>query len=403
MEVKNILLTNSNYIIENNYYGWDPYDLQQIRIYKKSIYKGSSIIAGANKGTFYAYERKAFFIIENLFPLTCRKIFRLKPQINYKALGLLGSSFILQYKSGLISREVLDKCLDEIIEKLLNNDFLMYPGMHWGYPFDWQSKIFIPMGTPSGVVTSFVGNFFLDYRSITESNTYDHVIIKIADFFVNGLNISFEKNNEICFSYTPLDNYTVHNANLLVAEYLIKVGTLFKINDYVDKAIRAANYSINRINSDGSIFYSSDNHGNVIDNYHTGFIIQSLKNIDKLLPDLDLSYSLRKLYKYYIGNFFHLDRFPKLFHNKINPIDIHSVAVSILILSSFRDQDNQAKQILQNIIELSISKMYKNGYFFYRMYINSNGKTVYKIKIPYLRWGQAWMNYALSNYLQCIR
>jgi len=71
-------------------------------------------------------------------------------------------------------------------EKYLNKalfclDWLMksptkgYSGFCWGYPFDWQSRVFIPKGTPSGVVTSTAAHAFLDAYEILREEKYLNV------------------------------------------------------------------------------------------------------------------------------------------------------------------------------------------------------------------------------------
>ena len=43
-----------------------------------------------------------------------------------------------------------------------------WPGLGWGYPFPWQSRSFyLPVGTPTVVVTAFAGEAFLDAHAAT--------------------------------------------------------------------------------------------------------------------------------------------------------------------------------------------------------------------------------------------
>ena len=74
-------------------------------------------------------------------------------------------------------------------------------------------------------------------------------------------------------------------------------------------------------------------------------------------------------------------------------IDIHSPAQLILTLFRLGELKNNQK-LVERVVNWTIYKMQSpKGYFYYqkRKYLSS--------KIPYIRWAQAWMFYALSFYL----
>jgi hypothetical protein len=396
-QIQSVLSKNTDYIIQSGYKGWDPYDLQQLPSYKKVLKKGSRSIAGDDWNYFFSLVRIMLFAGEIFFPKTLRKILRVQPQVNYKALGLIGLSLILQYRK--TKNPVFSNELQKINRMLLSNPFHAYPGKHWGYPFDWQSSVFFPKGTPSGVVTSVVGNYFMEYRDCFNDKSFDPIINDIAVFFLEGLNKTGINENEFCFSYTPMDTYQVHNANLFVAEYLLKASVLLNNPSYRYIAAKAINFTLNRINEDGSICYGTGKQYKTIDNYHTGFVIRTLVSIHMILRDPMTQQKIDQLFDFYFNHFFHRNKYPAITNVSLNPIDIHSVSESILVLDHFKDRSPDIMSVFNKVVDFAVNEMYskKHGYFYYRAYITKNGTPVKKVKIPYLRWSQAWMNYSLAS------
>ena len=75
------------------------------------------------------------------------------------------------------------------------------------------------------------------------------------------------------------------------------------------------------------------------------------------------------------------------------PIDVTGCAEAITTLSLHANE--QGEKELHQLINFMINKFQsKNGAFYYRVL-----KTGFLIKTPYVRWGQAWMFYALSTYI----
>ena len=85
---------------------------------------------------------------------------------------------------------------------------------------------------------------------------------------------------------------------------------------------------------------------------------------------------------------------PKYYHNSLYPIDIHCSAQGIVTCLKLNQYDIKSLEIAGNIAKWAIENMQdKKGYFYYQ-------KTKwFTNKIPYIRWSQAWMYYALAFYL----
>ena len=149
------------------------------------------------------------------FPRLSRTLYRIKPAYNAKAMALFARGYLNLYRASG-KENYLDKaryCLTWLTE----NPSRGYSGYCWGYPFDWQSLIFIPRGTPSGVVTSQVAHAFIDAYEILHEKRYLDIAKSCCSFILHDLKKDIINSESLCFSYTPIDTYHVHNANLWAA------------------------------------------------------------------------------------------------------------------------------------------------------------------------------------------
>ena len=82
------------------------------------------------------------------------------------------------------------------------------------------------------------------------------------------------------------------------------------------------------------------------------------------------------------------------YDNEIYPIDIHCPAQFVASLSRLNIFSENI-QLIEKVLVWTIKNMQnkKRGYFYYQL------KKFKSSKIPYIRWGQAWMLYGMSFYL----
>ncbi|MCR4417196.1 MAG: hypothetical protein NUV92_05570 [Ignavibacteria bacterium] len=385
------------WIETNGFAGYDPYDLySQVPHFRKVIYSKNFFIKNSVS--------KMYGILDKFFPLLLRRVFRVKKTINSKGMALLGLGYIFRY---LNFREEKDlQKVYQISEWLLNNRNKIYPGFCWGYPFDWQSRIFIPEGTPSVVVSYAVGEFFLKAFELTNEKKFFDVVLGVCKFITEGLNKTKLDDDKFCFSYTPIDNFQVHNANLFAAEFLIRIGITYDIPDYIELGLAATKFTLSQQLPNGSLNYwgNEQNYStkNKNDHYHVGFEIRLLSSIGKLTNNDVILKSAEKYYNFYINNLIYHNNqefIPKMYPEKTFPLDIHACAESIILNTRLFELFSNMEFIeLANKLSIWIinNMQNKNGSFSYCRWKYLN--FYYNVKIPYLRWGQAWMFYAL-NYL----
>lgn len=389
-KIKNSLDNILNWLNKNGYEGYDPYDVKANPFILKITEHG-------NKNRFTEIFREGLFELLLLFPRVSRNILKIKKTINPKGMALLVNAYLNLYRS---TKEInylnqSEKCL----KWLDNNSVKINSGIGWGYPFDWQAKKLIPAYTPNGVVTTAVGEAFWQWYLITKDQKFLNQCRNICNFLAS-LPIDHIDEKQLCFSYTPLYINHVHNLNLFVAEFLIKIGLEIENQDWVDLGNKAVNYSISNQLTDGSFDYDGppEKLRYFRDNYHTGFILRMLYSIWQLTKSERVFNSLTKCYNHYVNNFFIEKIIPKFKPESVYRIDIHSCSESILCLSTLSKDFPEGLEIAGNVLNWTIDNLQDvNGYFYHGIFKSRFGFT-FKSRIPYFRWAQSWMLLAISEY-----
>ncbi len=372
--------------IEENPLSYDVLDIKSQKNYIR-------IIKHSQKSRFNKIITAPFIILSEKYTNFFRKIFRVKKQTFPQANALIARSYLANYS---ISKEkkYLDKAID-ILNWLENNPSKGYKNYCWGQPYNWYSRKLIPAFTPRATVTTQVANAFLDAYEITKESKYLEIAIESCNFFINDLQWKEDENNNICFSYTSLDNYNIHNANMLIAATLIRTWSHSKIEQFKNMGLKSMNFTISHQNENGSWFYWAppDKIVGRIDNYHTGFILESFEVIRNYLgAEFKNDNILDKGLEYYLKNLFNKENVPKMTNKVMYPIDIQSCAQAIITLCIIGKRKPELNDIAMKIANWTVQNLYDDkGFFYYRLY--KNGKID---KTPYMRWSESWMLRALS-------
>jgi len=376
-----------SYVRAQQFKGYDPYDALNAPQINKLQKKWMKLVLTQ----FFVYS-----------PLNLRPFFGIQSEINPKAIGLLLSAYCRMYQSGLIEKKDFDQISSNLVRILDETKSPGYSGYCWGFPFDWQDLIrYAPRDTPTIVISSYVGNGFLDLYNKTKEEKYFRIAESITQFILKDLHISHLEKG-ICFSYTPLDTHIVHNANCLGAAFLSRVYSINHNQMLLDYARKAFDYSISCQREDGSWAYrlnfETGEERNQID-FHQGFIINALCDFVQYNGLNDEKYQgiIENAVLFYKTNQFQSDgranwRFPRKY-----PVDIHHLAQGIASFSKLFEltKDSNYLSFAQTIAKWTVKNMQdKKGFFYYQkwpFFIN---------KISYLRWGQVWMMLALSDLIK---
>ena len=331
-------------------------------------------------------------------PFNFRKLAQVPRERNAKGMALFALAALADYRR--LQTKEAEVNARELLDDLIGMSLKGFSGACWGYNFDWQSRsFFAPKGTPTIIPTAFAARALCEAAEVIDRDEYLPFARTICNFILSDLNRSEETSEEVCFSYSPLDHTRVFNASLMAAEVLATVGGMLREESFSEAAMRATRYVIRRQLNDGSWAYGAEGHQTWSDNFHTGFILTSLSRImtgcearDELEP------VLRRGYEFWKERFFLSNGWPKYYQNQLYPADVHSVAAAIVTLVELRGRFSGTLELARQIAGWAIENMRNaEGYFYYQRHrFHTN-------RIPYMRWSQAWMAYALARLIEGMR
>lgn len=368
--------------------GYDPYDALNSRLFQATPFKNSRTA------------RLIWTQFHKRSPINFRSLVGIPRERNAKAIALFALAALADYRRNPTKENEVEA--RELLDDLVSMSLKGFKGACWGYNFDWQSRsFFAPRGTPTIVPTAFAARALCEAAEVLSPDEYLPFARTICDFILNDLNRSSETGDEVCFSYSPLDQTQVFNASLLAAETMATIGKLTGETSLCEWAMRAAQYVVRRQREDGSWAYGGDSHQSWVDNFHTAYILTSLSRITDVFTEsgatatasnAHFDNSLRRGYELWTNRFFLTNGWPKYFPNRLYPADVHSAAPAIVALVELRGRIPGTLILAEKIAQWATENLRDTrGFFYYQR------RRFYNVQIPYMRWSESWMTYALSR------
>ena len=363
----------------NNWAGYDPYDALNSRVFKALPFLD------------FRLARLALTQGVKRCPVNLRPLLGVPRTANPKGVALFLSAHVRLSESGLPEGTEM---IDPLAAMLLA---LRSPGQRdacWGYNFDWQQRIeLIPKGSPNIICSTFAANALLDAYERSPQAPWLSAAVSTADFLLAAL-LRREGESKACFSYSLLGREKIHNANLLGAAFLCRVGRLTGERKYTEPALEAARYSAGKQHEDGAWDYGEAPTQRWIDNFHTGFNLVALHRVGADAGTADFESSVRRGFDFFRSRFIRGDGAPRYFHDATFPIDIHSAAQSILTLVELRDFRKDNLDLVHKVLAWTLSNMWdRRGFFYFQRH------PCYTVRTSFMRWSQAWMLLALATLL----
>lgn len=328
-------------------------------------------------------------------PFNIRPLIGIQPHTSTKGMGYLAWGYAKMFAITGEPRyaERARHCLDWLIEHRAPRQ----EHFCWGNHFDFTTRGgTIPAHAPTIVWSSLIGMSFFEAHQILGDSRYFDVASSVADWI---LTLPREKTpTGTCLSYVPFKQSSIHNSNMLGAALLAVVGRKTGRQEAMATAKAAMEYSCSRLNPDGSWFYGEPPKYHWIDNFHTGYNLDSLKRYRQASGDHDYDPHLKSSFDYFKRAFFEDDGCPRYYHNRTSPVDIQCAAQAVDTLTFFSDDDPQALDLARKVALWTIGNMQDHdGHFYYR---DLGWK---KIKTPMLHWGQGTTFKALAHLLSACQ
>jgi hypothetical protein len=379
------------YCESNDFSGWDPYDGLNSKVFQSLPFRKWRL---ARLAWIQGFKRS---------PLNFRRLLLVPKGRNNKGIALFLSGYCNYYRYVTGSGEDFPGQAEQVLSRIRSlGEWLLesgrpkdgYSGECWGYNFDWESKaFFLPSGTPTIVVTTYVANALLDAWELTKDDRLLQAARRSCNFILSDLNREYDNDGNFIFSYSKFDNSSVFNASLLGSRLLARVFSITGEQKLADEARHSVAAVCSFQKEDGSWTYSKTDFHQWIDNFHTGFNLESVHEYMRFSGDESFRENVVRGYDYYLKTFFTPEGIAKYYNNSVYPIDIH--APSQLVVTAARlGRLRGDSELIGRVLGWTISNMQSpKGYFTFQIHKH------YKIKIAYMRWSQAWIFYGLSVYL----
>ncbi len=364
------------WITKEDFAGWDPYDALN-----------SPLLKALSLGTRYG---GIFWVqLVKRLPVNLRPLLAVPRGWNPKGIGLFLHASALRGSSE--DRERITRFGSWLLDHA-NRD---YGGMGWGYNFPWPGRSFYcPAGMPTVVNTAYIGQAFLRAWRATGEERWLDGARGAARFVHEGLPLSAEDASGRCAAYTPIDRARIPNANMLGAALLIAVGSRTGEEAWITEGRARMNYSLARQAADGSWPYGEAANQQWIDSFHTGYNLLSLAQGARFTGDAAWQAALRKGLDFYLDHFFEPDGSVPTFHDRRWPLDPHAQAHALITLKDLSFLDPRCADLRQAVRARLLEWQEEEGWFCY--WITEKRR----IRIPFMRWIQAWV-YAALVYDAC--
>jgi hypothetical protein len=324
-------------------------------------------------------------------PVNLRPLVGIRPEESTKGRGYMAWGYLLRYK---VTQDASFKakagaCLDW----LAANKAPGHVGYSWGNHFDFVTRAGVkPAGMPIIVWTALIGQAFLEAYEQTRDDRFLKVAHGICDWI---LNVPRERTSTgTCLSYVPFEQISSHNSNMLGAAMLARTWKHTSEQQLLEVACSAMEYSCRRQRSDGSWWYGEEPKYHWVDNFHSGYNLDSLKRYIDYSGDASFQRHFDVGLRYFKEVFFTPDGAPRYYHTSTYPIDIQCAAQAIETLAFCSDNDPSCLALSLKVAGWTIDNMQdRRGFFYYRQY------PMIKAKTPYIHWGQATMYKALATLL----
>jgi hypothetical protein len=328
-------------------------------------------------------------------PVNVRPALGITPATSTKGAGYIARAHLRLYRLGG-EREhlaVAEGCLAWLVDAATPG----YAGLCWGNHFDYQSRVFyLPRGEPTVVWTAVIGHAFLDAWEVSGREVYLEAARSVVRFILEDLERR-PAGDGLCISYIPSAFKDVHNANMLAASVLARTAAATGDGQAAEVAAGAVAYTAGRQRADGSWWYGEARDLHWVDNFHTGYVLDSLWWFMRATGDEERRPAFERGARFFVEHFFLADGTPRYYWDRTWPVDIQCCAQAIetlVLLAADRD-DAGMLALARRVAAWTIANMQDaDGHFYFQRWPLVVNRTAM------FHWGQATMLHALATLLE---
>ncbi len=253
----------------------------------------------------------------------------------------------------------------------------------WSNAFDFSSRGgSYTKDDPIIVWTSLIGQAYLEAYERTRNERWLRVAESACGWIADLPRERTAAGN--CLSYLAHTQESIHNANMLGAAVLARASRHNGNAEWREIARSAMEYSCSRQEPDGSWWYAVEPIYHWIDNFHTGYNLDSLKCYIDSTGDRTWEPQMKKGLAFFKAHFFEASGRPRYYHDRTYPVDSQCAGQAIETLARFSEIDPDCLGLARKVADWTIDHMQEpDGHFHYRHYPWGKAKT------PMLHWSQA--------------
>jgi hypothetical protein len=328
-------------------------------------------------------------------PLNLRPLMGVSQKDSTKGRGYMAHGYLALYRATEKS-EYLDKAI-RCLEWLDTHKVARFKHHSWSNHFDFVSRGGgYTKDDPIIVWTALIGHAYIEAFEITRDERFLRIAGSACEW-IRELPRETTASGD-CISYLAHVQSSIHNANMLGASLLARTARHNQVDEYFRIARSAMEYSCSRQLPDGAWWYAEAPKYHWIDNFHTGYNLDSLRTYIESSGDDEFSGNLTRGLTFYKAHFFEPDGCPRYYHSRTYPIDIQCAAQAIETLAAFAGRDEECLKLSARVAAWTIANMQdRRGHFYYRKYPLMTART------PMLHWGQGTMFKGLATLLLAMR
>lgn len=364
---------------ERDWRGYDPYDGLT-----------SPLAPTLTFGT--ALGRRLLTQLVKNSPVNLRPALGIRPAYGAKGIALIASAYARLWAAERddSARKQAARWLDWLVA----NSHTTASGIAWTYHFDVQTRFFAyGRDEPNAIATCFATNALLEGCELLDDNRWAAAAERGARYLETELLVW---GDQPYFRYVAAEPDLVHNANLLACATLVHSAEL--LDDRQGAlgrrvvARRALRTSLDAQRPDGSWRYAESPEGDWVDNFHTGYVLESLVRCLDLVPDAEER--LARGVGYWREHLFLPDETPKYSVARAHPFDSHCYAQAIETWLALVGQVPDAFERAEVAGRLLIERMLDpSGYVHFQVH------RLWTNKVPFIRWSTAPAFRALAGML----
>lgn len=324
-------------------------------------------------------------------PFHIRPILGIKPLDSAIARGYMARGYLLRHEA-TGDADYARKAI-EMLDWLLENRSPGYSEYCWGKHFHYASRAGrYARYEPITVWSSLIGFAFLEAFETFEDERYLDVAESVCRWICT---LSRNRTDSgFCVSYTATGTQgsTIHNHNMLAAALMAWTAHHRQDDALQALAREAMRYSCARQLPSGAWWYGEEPKYHWIDNFHTGYNLDSLYYYENHRGDSEFADNIDRGLRYYLDTFFEDDGLPKYYNDKSYPVDSQCLSQAIDTLCLFSPSNDEARTLSKRVAMWGICNMRDpSGFFWFRRYPR------FVSKVPMVHWAQATMYKALAS------